>query len=115
VRDLLPRTFPAFLGRFPRLTAIQEEGVPAILAGRDVLLAAPTATGKTEAYAAPLAEHILEGERAPFSVLIVSPTRALANDLKRRLEERMAHVGVTFGATPGSTRNGWEDAGRRWR
>ncbi len=101
MRDLLPRTFPAFLGRFPRLTAIQEEGVPAILAGRDVLLAAPTATGKTETYAAPLAERLLEEERAPFSVLIVSPTRALANDLKRRLEERMTHVGVTFGRHTG--------------
>ncbi len=101
MRDLLPRTFPAFLGRFQRLTPIQEEGVPPILAGQDVLLAAPTATGKTEAYAAPLAERLLAGNRGPFSVLVVSPTRALANDLKRRLEQRMAAVGVAFGRHTG--------------
>ncbi len=101
MRELLPRTFPAFLGRFPRLTVIQREGVPPIHAGRDVLLAAPTATGKTEAYAAPLAERLLAGDRGPFSVLVVSPTRALANDLKRRLEQRMSVVGVAFGRHTG--------------
>lgn len=111
MRDLLPRTFPAFLGRFARPTGVQREGVPPILAGRDVLLAAPTATGKTEAYAAPLTERLLAGRRGPFAVLVVSPTRALANDLKRRLEERMASVGVAFGRHTGEHKE--RVAGRR--
>lgn len=52
-----------------------------------MLLAAPTATGKTEAYAAPLVERYLDDlKQNLLRVLIVSPTRALVNDLHRRLE-----------------------------
>lgn len=87
MRDRLPRTYYAFLARHPRLTAIQQQGIEPIAAGRPVLLSAPTATGKTEAYAAPLVERHLDDLRRPvLRVLIVSPTRALVNDLYRRLE-----------------------------
>lgn len=101
MKDRLPRTFVSFLGRFPRLTPIQEEGIGPVLDGRDVLLAAPTATGKTEAYAAPLAERVLAGDREGFRALVVSPTRALANDLDRRLAPRMEALGVGFGRHTG--------------
>ena len=106
MKELLPRSFSVLLGRFPRLTEIQEAGIPPILEGRDVLLAAPTATGKTEAYVAPLAERLLEerargGARGGFRVLVVSPTRALANDLDRRLADRMDTLGIAFGRHTG--------------
>jgi ATP-dependent Lhr-like helicase len=101
LRKLLPRTYHVFFGRFQALTEIQARGIPPITAGRDVLLCAPTAAGKTEAYAAPLVERVLHGPRHPLSVLIVSPTRALANDLKRRLESRMLDAGVRFGRVTG--------------
>jgi superfamily II DNA/RNA helicase len=83
---LLPRVFGPILGRIPRPTPIQERGIPPILEGRDVLLSAPMASGKREAFTAPLVEGLLGSDRGPLSVVIVSPTRALANDLKRRLE-----------------------------
>ncbi|MBD3161180.1 MAG: DEAD/DEAH box helicase, partial [Candidatus Latescibacteria bacterium] len=101
MRDRLPRAYPVLLGRFPRLTEIQRIGIDPILLGRDVLLAAPTATGKTEAYAAPLAEAVLAGDRGGFRVLVVSPTRALANDLARRLAGRMEALGIAFGRHTG--------------
>ncbi len=101
LRRLLSRTWGTFFGRFDRLTPIQEQGMAPILAGQDALLVAPTASGKTEAYVAPLVERLLGGGRAPFSLLIVSPTRALANDLHRRLAVRMDAVGVDFGRHTG--------------
>lgn len=101
VRQRLPRTFGAFFGRFDRWTEVQELALPAVLEGTDVLICAPTASGKTEAYAAPAAEMILGGERNRSRVVIVSPTRALANDLKRRLEGRLTALGVGFGRYTG--------------
>lgn len=101
IRPLLPRTYGTFFGRFARPTAIQEAAVPFVLAGRDVLLCAPTASGKTEAYAAPIVERLLGSPRGSFAGLVVSPTRALANDLKRRLEVRMDQLGVAFGRYTG--------------
>ena len=98
LRERLPRTYQAFLGRFDRPTAIQELAVPDILDGHDVLLCAPTASGKTEAYAAPLVEACFaHGRPEPASLLFVSPTRALANDLHRRLQARMDELGLGFG------------------
>lgn len=100
-RKRLPRAFSPFFGRFTRLTDIQADAVPLILEGHDTLICSPTASGKTEAYAAPAAELVLGARPHPALVLIVSPTRALANDLKRRLEAAMLEAGVRFGRHTG--------------
>lgn len=100
-RKYLPCTFGAFFGRFSRLTEVQMRSIQPVLSGKDTLLCAPTASGKTEAYAAPLVERIMGGDRRGIKLLFVSPTRALANDLKRRLEVRMEEVGVAFGRYTG--------------
>ncbi|ACS39432.1 DEAD/DEAH box helicase [Methylorubrum extorquens] len=71
------------------LRDVQEQAVPAILAGGDVILAARTAAGKTEAAFLPLLSRVLptlDGGRPGFSVLYVSPLKALINDQFRRLE-----------------------------
>lgn len=101
LRRHLPSTFGPFLGSFPRPSQVQELAVPELIAGRDVLMAAPTASGKTEAFAAPAAEITLTAGPKSFRALFVSPTRALANDLKRRLEGRFEQVGLTFGRYTG--------------
>lgn len=101
LKDLLPRSYAVFLGRFGRPTAIQERAVPAIRTGGDVLMTAPTAAGKTEAFAAPAAELVYGSERGRLTVLITSPTRALANDLFRRLEVRFEDANVAFGRYTG--------------
>ena len=100
-RTLLPYTWTAFFERFDRLTEIQEKAVPEILAGRDVLVCSATASGKTEAYAAPVVESVRHQRWSSGSVMIISPTRALANDLHRRLQTRMDAVRVTFGRRTG--------------
>lgn len=101
LRGLLPRTYTAFLGRFARPSEVQLAAVPEVLAGRDVLLCAPTASGKTEAYAAPAVERLGAARVERPALVVVSPTRALANDLKRRLEGPMHGVGVRFGRYTG--------------
>lgn len=62
-------------------TPIQQQGIPAVLAGSDVLAAAQTGTGKTAAFTLPLIHKLSDGQtqrgKAPV-VLILTPTRELA-------------------------------------
>jgi ATP-dependent helicase Lhr and Lhr-like helicase len=100
-RSLLPHTFAPWFGRFDRLTEVQQQAIPAILTGHDVLICSATASGKTEAFAAPAAEMVRQHRLGPASVLIIAPTRALSNDLKRRLDGPMGLVEVSFGRYTG--------------
>lgn len=71
------------------LRDVQERAIPAVMDGGDVILAARTAAGKTEAVFLPLISRILSRPTdAPqgFSVVYVSPLKALINDQFRRLE-----------------------------
>ncbi len=81
----LPRTWPYFFESFGRLTPVQRVAIPPILAGADALVESATATGKTEAACAPLVERCLSFGH-PWTILYISPTRALVNDLFERLE-----------------------------
>jgi ATP-dependent RNA helicase DeaD len=67
-------------------TPIQAEGIPAVLAGRDVVCQAQTGTGKTLAFLLPMFEKLDPSEPA-LQGLILTPTRELAlqitNEIKR--------------------------------
>lgn len=84
VANRLQHTWSAFFHRFGRLTPTQREAIPPVLAGRDCLVCAPTASGKTEAACAPLIERLVS-DGTDWMILYVSPTRALVNDLYERL------------------------------
>lgn len=95
LRACLPRTWYAFLARHHRPRPIQILAAAPVLEGRPVLLASATASGKTEAYAAPLTERWLDDMKSgTLRVVVVSPTRALVNDLARRLELPLRRCGV---------------------
>jgi ATP-dependent Lhr-like helicase len=71
------------------LRDVQERAIPAVLDGGDVVLAAKTASGKTEAVFLPLISRILsglDGGKPGFAAVYVSPLKALINDQFRRLE-----------------------------
>jgi len=60
---------------------IQAEAIPAVIAGKDVMAAAQTGTGKTAGFTLPILELLSKGERAQANqvrTLILTPTRELA-------------------------------------
>ncbi len=67
------------------LRDIQEQAIPLILDGRDVLISSATASGKTEAAFLPICTA-LAGVTDGLGVLYVAPLKALINDQARRLE-----------------------------
>jgi ATP-dependent Lhr-like helicase len=76
-----------FRERFKHLTEPQREAIPKILAGRNLLLMAPTGTGKTEAALLPILSKLLVEARSPgIKALYITPLRALNRDLLERIE-----------------------------
>src|SRR3990172_7391883 len=63
---------------FEEPTPIQEQTIPLILSGRDIIGLAQTGTGKTAAFVLPILQRLVEGPRGAVRALIVSPTRELA-------------------------------------
>jgi len=96
----LSRAWPAFFARFGRLTDVQRAVVEPILDGTSILVCAPTAAGKTEAACAPLMERSI-GNVKPWTVLYISPTRALVNDLYERLREPVTTLGLRIARRTG--------------
>lgn len=93
----------AFYGQFRDLRDVQRGSVGPILTGGDVLVLSPTGSGKTEAVIAPLVEKYLPVARTSTGpvILYVTPTRALANDLIRRLERPLEALGLIPGIRHG--------------
>jgi len=97
LRQRMPHAWNAFFGRFGCLRAVQLAAIPPILSCKNVLVTAPTAGGKTEAVIAPICERIARHRWPGLSVLIITPTRALVNDLYQRLAHPCAQMGLALG------------------
>jgi len=85
-------------------TPIQAQAIPAVLAGRDLMAAARTGTGKTAAFALPLLQRLSEGERAGSTAvraLILVPTRELAEQVHASCRQYGAHLSVSTYAVYG--------------
>jgi ATP-dependent Lhr-like helicase len=85
-------TWTPFFARFPDLTPVQKEAVSPVLAGENLVISAPLASGKTEAVLAPLIEDFIQKGFKDLSILYVVPTRALVNDLFLRLSEPLDYL-----------------------
>lgn len=59
---------------------VQEQAIPALFAGRDVIARAQTGTGKTLAFLVPLAEKI-DAKKPYVQALVITPTRELAQQI----------------------------------
>ena len=80
--DPIQRTLDA-LG-YTEPTPVQTQAIPAVLAGRDLMAAAQTGTGKTAGFALPILQRLtMDGVVAPQSVrcLVLVPTRELAEQV----------------------------------
>ena len=62
-------------------TPIQEQAIPLVLAGRDVLGLAQTGTGKTAAFMLPILQRLTQGALRKPRVLVLAPTRELAEQI----------------------------------
>jgi ATP-dependent Lhr-like helicase len=81
---MMPDAFPVFFtGRQPYQG--QAMVMPEVVKGHNVLFAAPTASGKTEAIVAPLYQRHLSFKRKLVSTVYVAPTKALVNDIYERM------------------------------
>ena len=77
------------------LRPVQDEAIRTILGNdRDVVIAAATAAGKTEAAFLPLLTQAAAREETGVSVLYVAPLKALINDQHRRLDLLCERMGI---------------------
>ena len=90
------------------MTPIQAKAIPIVLAGRDVMGAAQTGTGKTAAFTIPLLQKMLRHEtgnmspaRHPVRALVLAPTRELADQVANNVKAYAKHTqlrsAVVFG------------------
>ncbi|MDR0895104.1 MAG: DEAD/DEAH box helicase [Prevotellaceae bacterium] len=74
--------------RFEECTPIQEQSIPVILEGRDLIAVAQTGTGKTAAYLLPVINQLSEGgyPEDAINCVIMAPTRELAQQIDQQME-----------------------------
>src|SRR5580765_416917 len=93
---------------YTTMTPIQAKAIPIVLAGRDVMGAAQTGTGKTAAFSLPLLHRMLRHEngsmspaRHPVRALVIAPTRELADQVAANIKGYAAQtklrVAVVYG------------------
>ncbi len=90
-------------------TPPQVEAIPLIAQGDNVLIIAPTGSGKTEAALIPLIDRMIRNQdRQGISLIYVTPLRALNRDLLKRLQSWSNKLGfsveVRHGDTPAKDR-----------
>jgi ATP-dependent RNA helicase RhlE len=71
-------------------TPIQQQAIPVVLSGRDLLGAAQTGTGKTAGFTLPLLQRLMastpgDGSRRPIRALVLAPTRELAAQVEESI------------------------------
>jgi ATP-dependent RNA helicase DeaD len=87
-------------------TPIQEQAIPELLAGHDVIGQAQTGTGKTAAFGLPLLQY-LDPSDEQTQAIVLTPTRELCIQVTQALRAYAEHVGVevvaVFGGAPIAT------------
>lgn len=103
VHLLDPCVATAFYGRFQSLREAQQAAIEPILAGRNVILSSGTGSGKTEAVTAPLVSRFWReaAKTDALFLLYIAPTKALVNDLEKRLYQPLYSLGLHVGVRHG--------------
>ena len=93
---------------FEITTPIQEQTIPLILEGKDIIASAQTGTGKTAAFLLPVIHRIMgSGRRDRIKALVIVPTRELAMQIDQHMEglsysTQVSSIAV-YGGTDGTT------------
>ncbi|MCE7922753.1 MAG: DEAD/DEAH box helicase [Haliscomenobacteraceae bacterium CHB4] len=81
---------------FKTATPIQEQAIPLILEGRDLIGIAQTGTGKTAAFVLPILQKILESNESHYTqALIIVPTRELAMQIDQAIGAYSYFAGIS--------------------
>ena len=80
---------------YKQATPIQEQAIPLIQDGKDLIACAQTGTGKTAAFLIPLLDKIAHAEHDHTSVLVLVPTRELAKQIDDQVEGFSYFVSAT--------------------
>ncbi|MDE6160055.1 MAG: DEAD/DEAH box helicase [Muribaculaceae bacterium] len=94
--------------QFSECTPIQEQAIPAVLEGRDLIAVAQTGTGKTAAFLLPVIDRLAsQPEPDAINCVVMSPTRELAQQIDRQMEGFSYFLPVSsvaiYGGTDGAT------------
>lgn len=97
------RVASAFFGRFTQIRDLQVAAAKALLKGENLVLAAGTGSGKTEAVLAPLvSRHWRDASKTNSTVIVyVVPTKALVNDLEKRIQLPFSALGLRISVRHG--------------
>ena len=79
---------------------VQEQAIPALFAGRDVIARAQTGTGKTLAFLVPLAEKV-DATKPYAQALVITPTRELAQQIAVELKKILGESPIKVLAVTG--------------
>lgn len=85
-------------------TPIQEQAIPIVLAGRDMIGIAHTGTGKTAAFVLPILQRLAEGKRDRVRALVLAPTRELAEQIHQAASALGKEIGVRSVAVYGGVK-----------
>ena len=80
-------------------TPIQQQAIPAVLEGRDLMASAQTGTGKTAGFTLPLLQHLITNQphgksRRPVRALILTPTRELAAQIGENVRDYSKYLNI---------------------
>ena len=79
---------------FEQATPIQEQAIPSILAGKDLIACAQTGTGKTAAFILPILHKLVGKEDTSINTLVIVPTRELALQIDQEIQGLSYFVSV---------------------
>jgi ATP-dependent RNA helicase RhlE len=84
---------------YTEATPVQQQAIPAILEGSDVLAAAQTGTGKTAGFTLPMLQRLSErasnNRKRPVRALVLTPTRELAAQVAESIQTYGRHLPLT--------------------
>tara|TARA_R110002050_G_scaffold125569_3_gene245310 strand:- start:70 stop:1374 length:1305 start_codon:yes stop_codon:yes gene_type:complete len=94
---------------FSEATPIQEQAIPVILQGKDIIGCAQTGTGKTAAFVLPILHKLQSQRNKGINTLILCPTRELAIQIEQQIQGLAYFSDITtYAVFGGGTGPEWE-------